>query len=160
MKTALVIALKEEFDHYDLLTGVGPENVKKNFNNFISQNSDLKTIINYGTCGSLNEKYHGMYNITTFANTLDNRVLGDGKGLKLISHFEFMTEKDKNNDADLVDCEAFWLKELCELNKIDFYCFKFVSDYVGKNTIDDFWKHVGDGKKIFELIYRKKYENS
>jgi nucleoside phosphorylase len=158
MKNALVIALKEEFDHYDLLTGVGPENVKTKFSLFVDQNPDLKTVINYGTCGSFYEKYHGLYNITTFSNTFDDEILGDGNGLKLISHDKFLTEKN-DIDADLVDCEAYWLKKICETKNIDFYCFKYVSDYVGKNSINEFWDKVGDGKKTFDLIYRKKYAN-
>lgn len=154
MEKALVIALPEEFDKYDLLTGVGPDNVKKTFTEFIRQNPDLKRVINYGTCGSLDEKYVGLYCITTFSNTIDNNMLGDGKGLHLISNPGFLTEKG-TIQADLVDCEAYWLKEICDENDIEFLCYKYVSDYVGRNTIEEFWDNVGDGAVIFDTIYRK-----
>ena len=160
MKTAIVVAMKEEYDNYDLLTGVGPDYVKNSFPDFIKENNDLELVINFGTCGSFKKEYHGMYSISSFSNTLNSKRLGDDRGLHLVSHYEFLTDAQGFSNADLVDCEAFWLKELCDQNNLQFQCFKYVTDYVGENCIDDFRKHVEDGKESFDLIYRKIYENS
>lgn len=159
MKKALIIALCEEYDEYDLLLGVGPNQTIEKFSKFIEENPDLEQVINYGTCGSLDKKYSGIYKITTFSNTMDNQMLGDGKGMHLISTEGFVTEKG-DLQGDLVDCEAYWLKELCDKHDIEFFCYKYVSDYVGENTIDDFYEHIGDGKDSFKPILRKFYENS
>lgn len=147
----LVVALEDEYQGADLYCGIG-EICKQKLNEHIWQNRlgcnrkyKPNRVINYGTCGTFIPGIKGLHRITTFSNGVETR--GDGIGLKLLTQHKFVTETIPG--YDLVDCEAFFLKQICDANDIEFVCYKYVSDTVGDNSKEIWRQFVNSGEQAF-----------
>ena len=51
--------------------------------------------------------------------------------------------------TDIVDMEAFAVAKVCKLKKIDFRCFKFISDNADSQAKNDWVDNVSLGAKLF-----------
>ena len=60
----------------------------------------------------------------------------------------FATSKPKI-DCDIVDMEAYAIAKICKKNKVDFLCYKYISDSADSNASDDWAKNVAKGCKQF-----------
>jgi hypothetical protein len=149
MREILVVALEEELSDADIYCGIGRKS-GYNLSSFLENCGPYprpKRVINYGTCGSFIQGLKGLHKITTFSDSEEDQ--GDGLGLKLLTQENFVTKIIPG--YDLVDCEAFYLKQICDKREIEFECYKYITDEVGKNTKQD-WVN---GMKEGEACYRE-----
>ena len=153
MRNILVVAVEEEYEGADLYTGMGRFCMGK-LSDYIENRGPYprpKKIINYGTCGTFIKGLSGLHKITTFK--YDGEVQGDGLGLNLLTQDKFVTENIPG--YDLVDCEAFYLKQICDKREIEFECYKYITDEVGKNNKQDWVKGMKEGEICFREYWTK-----
>ena len=154
----ILVALKKELpkeilhDFNIIYTGVGKVNAA-----FSIYDSYLKYkpsfIINYGTAGALNKKLKGLVKITSFC---DRDFISTSKLIKInndgysCSTGETAVMNGLKLNSDLVDMEAYVYAKFSQKFNIKFECYKFVSDYADKNTLNNWSKNIFKGAKLFE----------
>ena len=153
MREILVVALKEELSDADIYCGIGRISGYK-LTSFLENRGPYprpKKVINYGTCGSFIQGLKGLHKITTFSDSEEDQ--GDGLGLKLLTQEKFVTKIVPG--YDLVDCEAFYLKQICDKREIEFECYKYITDEVGTNSKQDWVKGMKEGEACFREYWTK-----
>ena len=169
--TLITVAMKEELsleqaDGWNVIyTGIGKVNA------LISVNQALKEIkpdnlINFGTAGSSRSDLNGLHEVTTFKQRdMDLRSLGLSLGVTLNDHINdiyldrpglscgtgdsFVTANQELK-TDLYDMEAYALAKLCLIEKIKFFCFKYISDEANENASSDWNENVSKGGEAFK----------
>ena len=169
--TLITVAMKEELsleqaDGWNVVyTGIGKVNA------LISVNQALKEIkpdnlINFGTAGSSRSDLNGLHEVTTFKQRdMDLRSLGLPLGVTLNDHVNdicldrpglscgtgdsFVTANQELK-TDLYDMEAYALAKLCLIEKIKFFCFKYISDKANENASSDWNENVSKGGEAFQ----------
>jgi len=153
MREILVVALEEELSDADIYCGIGRKS-GYNLSSFLENRGPYprpKRVINYGTCGSFIQGLKGLHKITTFSDSEEDQ--GDGLGLKLLTQENFVTKIIPG--YDLVDCEAFYLKQICDKREIEFECYKYITDEVGKNTKQDWVNGMKEGETCYKEYLTK-----
>ena len=172
-ETLIIVALEDECPR-DLLagwrvvyTGVGKVNALIGLSKAIVENKP-KTVINFGTAGSIDPNLRGLKEVTTFKQRdMDGRSLGfnvgetpfddisdihlDRPGLSCGTGDNFVSS-NQNIETDLFDMEAYAIAKFCLLNELDFYCYKFVSDNADDEAAADWKKNVSEGAKDFKTL--------
>ena len=172
-ETLIIVALEDECPR-DLLagwrvvyTGVGKVNALIGLSKAIAENKP-KTVINFGTAGSIDPNLRGLKEVTTFKQRdMDVRSLGfnvgetpfddigdihlDRPGLSCGTGDNFVSS-NQNIETDLFDMEAYAIAKFCLLNELDFYCYKFVSDNADDEAAADWKKNVSEGAKAFKTL--------
>jgi adenosylhomocysteine nucleosidase len=169
--TIILVALEEELPK-DLLkefhieyTGVGKINACFKTLEVINKFSP-KLIINYGTAGSLRENLTGLKEVSDFfqrdmdASDLGFKV-GDTpfdkiskisfgtNGLSIGTGDSFVSQKPTIT-TDLVDMEAYAIAKVCMLKKINFLCYKYISDNADENASKNWENNISKGKIAFK----------
>jgi len=170
-RTLILVALKEELSKKDFpnfnihYTGVGKINAAFKTLEFIEEYSPT-LIINYGTAGSLRKDLNGLYEVSDFfqrdmdvsglgfqigETPLDpiNKISFGRTGLSCGTGDNFVISKPKIF-SDLVDMESYALAKVCKKKKIDFLCFKFVSDNADIDASKNWKNNVSLGKNLFK----------
>ena len=169
--TLIAVAMKEELsleqaDGWNVIyTGIGKVNalisVYKALTEFKPDN-----LINFGTAGSSRSDLKGLHEVTTFKQRdMDLRSLGLPLGVTLNDHINdiyldrpglscgtgdsFVTANQELN-TDLYDMEAYALAKLCLIEKIKFFCFKYISDQANENASSDWNENVSKGGEAFK----------
>ena len=169
-ETLIIVALEDECPR-DLLagwrvvyTGVGKVNALIGLSKAIVENKP-KTVINFGTAGSIDPNLRGLKEVTTFKQRyMDVRSLGfnvgetpfddigdihlDRPGLSCGTGDNFVSST-QNIETDLFDMEAYAIAKFCLLNELDFYCYKFISDNADDEAAEDWKNNVSEGAKDF-----------
>ena len=172
-ETLIIVALEDECPR-DLLagwrvvyTGVGKVNALIGLSKAIVENK-TKTVINFGTAGSIDPNLRGLKEVTTFKQRdMDVRSLGfnvgetpfddigdihlDRPGLSCGTGDNFVSST-QNIETDLFDMEAYAIAKFCLLNELDFYCYKFISDNADDEAAEDWKKNVSEGAKAFKTL--------
>ena len=172
-ETLIIVALEDECPR-DLLagwrvvyTGVGKVNALIGLSKAIAENKP-KTVINFGTAGSIDPNLRGLKEVTTFKQRdMDGRSLGfnvgetpfddisdihlDRPGLSCGTGDNFVSS-NQNIETDLFDMEAYAIAKFCLLNELDFYCYKFISDNADDEAAEDWKKNVSEGAKDFKTL--------
>ena len=141
-ETLILVALEEECPR-ELLSewrvdysGVGKVNAIISLSKAVSQERP-KTVINFGTAGSIDPNLRGLKEVTTFKQRdMDVRSLGfnvgetpfddisdihvERPGLSCGTGDNFVSST-QNIDTDLFDMEAYAIAKFCLLNKLEFY---------------------------------------
>jgi len=166
MNKLFLAAIKEEtlgLDYFHHI-GVGKINATYNTLRLIHLNKP-KIIINFGTVGAINAELKGIVECTKFyQRDMDVTSLGfhlgetpyDGireiitseKGYACGTGDSFVSKKI-NMKVDVVDMEAYAIAKVCELENIEFRCFKYVSDNADKNANNDWKKNLTSGALAF-----------
>jgi adenosylhomocysteine nucleosidase len=124
-------------------------------------------IINFGTAGSSRSDLKGLHEVTTFKQRdMDLRDIGlplgvtlnddinditlDRPGLSCGTGDNFVTASQEIK-TDLYDMEAYALAKLCLKEKINYFCFKYISDEANETASEDWSKNVSMGGKAFQL---------
>ena len=167
----ILVALEEEFPRESLkdfhieYTGVGKINACFKTIEVISAYSP-KLIINYGTAGSLKDNLTGLCEVSKFfQRDMDASELGfkigetpfdnisdisfGNDGLSIGTGDNFVSQQPKIV-TDLVDMEAYAIAKICLLKKINFLCFKYISDNADKNASNNWGKNISNGKIAFQ----------
>ena len=168
MNRLFVAALKEEtpglnFFHY---TGAGKINATYNLTKLIEKYNP-KEIINFGTAGAIKKNLKGIVECTQFyqrdmdVTALLNLKIGetpfDNINEIILSKNGFSCGTGDNFvtgaiplKVDLVDMEAYALAKVCLIEKINFRCFKFISDNADESANVDWIENCKKGAKLFE----------
>ena len=172
----ILVALEDELprntlpDFHIEYSGVGKVNATFQTVEVINKYSP-KTIINYGTAGSLKENLSDLYEVSNFIQRdMDVSALGfkigetpfdqisnisfGRKGLSCGSGDHFVTESPKIT-TDLVDMEAYAIAKVCLLKKVNFLCFKFISDNANKKASENWKENISKGKIAFKERIRQ-----
>ena len=181
-KYIIVAALEQETANAGLeqyapvvYTGVGKVNAAINlYDAILKYQPDL--VINYGTAGSLNGK-NGLYHIDTFIQwDMDTTPLGTPRGVTPFSDEKlpeatgivlgtgdsFMIDADSQLEGltvriDLVDMEGYALNKVCDHLKVEFHCYKNVSDSANSDADEDWSNNVSSGVTLFKEMLHNKY---
>ena len=168
MDKIYVAALKEEvigLEYFHIL-GVGKINATLKTYELINKYKP-KEIINFGTAGTLNQNLSGIIECTRFyQRDMDCRGLLDFKlgetpfdkineiiisenGYSCGTGDSFVKEKIEM-DLDVVDMESYAIAKVCMIKKINFRCFKFISDNADNNADNDWSENLKIAAKKFD----------
>lgn len=154
----IICAIEEEFrskkyagiTHY---SGIGKLNAISATYRLISQHKP-KTIINVGTVGACDYKLNGVVDCGFFYerdNTfdkIDRGIIADSEKAKCGTGDSFLLLRDIK--YDVVDMEAYAIARACRDNDVEFLCYKYVTDYVGKNSREEWNDNLKDSSKCLE----------
>ena len=167
MKTIFIAALQDETKglknfHF---TGVGKINATlKTVELIIEYGPDR--IVNFGTAGSTKTNISGLVKCTRFVQRdMDVRglfdfVLGETP-FEDITDIQFgdngftcgtgdnFAQSTVDIECDLVDMEAYAIAKVCKIKNVYFECYKYVSDYINKQSSYDWGVNVQKGAKLF-----------
>ena len=168
MDTIILIAILEEapleLQHKDnvFFTGVGKVNAALRTAQLIERYKP-KRIINFGTAGGITVGT-GLYQCTRFVQRdMNCKALGfdagqtpfesdiaiGTTGITCSTGDNFVSDPALEIPADLVDMEAYAIAKACQYSKIEFICFKYITDSADSNANVD-WKHtVSLGEKHY-----------
>ncbi|RVU85749.1 5'-methylthioadenosine nucleosidase [Leucothrix sargassi] len=172
----IVAALEMETPELEQLapvihTGVGKVNAAiKLYEAILKYQPDV--VINYGTAGAIS-KQSGLLKVDTFIQRdMDTRGIGTPRGVTPFDKVEalpaaqgivlgtgdsFVTNpkvelEGLEIEIDLIDMEAYALKEVCEHLNVPFECYKFVSDDTNEDSSSDWAENVAKGAKLFKAF--------
>jgi len=177
-KPIILVALEEELPESMLpefiieYTGVGKINATYRTLEVI-QKYNPKKIINFGTAGTLNKNIIGLNEIKIFMQRdMDASKLGfklgetpfddiftiklSDNGLSCGTGDNFVSEKPKIK-TDLVDMEAYAIAKICLIKKIEFKCFKYVSDNADEKAGDTWKENINKGCLAFVEKIKSNY---
>jgi adenosylhomocysteine nucleosidase len=170
MDKLFLAAIKEEtvgLDYFNY-TGVGKINATYNTLRLIHAHKP-KIVINYGTVGAINTELNGIVECTKFYqrdmdvrgldfelgetpfDTIKEIIISEN-GYSCGTGDNFVNKKIKM-DVDVVDMEAYAIAKVCKLEKIEFKCFKYISDNADKNSNIDWNKNLVLGAQNFSKFY-------
>jgi len=168
MKDLILIALKEEapdmtFSMKVFFTGVGKVNAAMTTAEMIAKYRPDR-IINFGTAGGVTVK-SGFHQVTKFIQRdmmccelgsqpgqtpfEDTIIIDNGHGLTCSTGDNFVTDSNLLIPADVVDMEAYAIAKVCKKHKIEFLCYKFVSDGANSDSINDWKLTINQGQEYY-----------
>ena len=165
----IVVALRQEINRlsgYDVYySGCGKVNATIATMKAIHDGHDL--IINYGSAGTVSD-VTGLVKVTGYVDRdmdaialgfqlgetpFENGVMIGNRGVVCGSGDKFATSKPKI-ECDIVDMEAYAIAKTCLKEKINFRCFKYISDSADENSANDWEENVHKGNLLFaELLH-------
>ena len=171
MEKLFLAAIKEETVGLDYFNHIGVGKINATYNTLkLILAHKPKIIINYGTAGAINSKLNGIVECTKFyQRDMDVRSLNFELGetpfdkIKEIITSEngyscgtgdSFIRKKIDMDVDVVDMEAYAIAKVCKLEKIEFRCFKYISDNADKNANIDWNENLALGAQIFSKLYK------
>jgi adenosylhomocysteine nucleosidase len=168
--TLLVVALEAELPAkmiagwHVVYTGVGKINAAASLCAALMNNTPMR-VVNFGSAGCPRRGLSGIHEVTSFVQRdMDVRALGFAlgqtpfedeviislgrAGLSCGTGDNFVSAPPEI-ESDLVDMEAYALAKICQQRKIEFYCFKFVSDKADGDAASDWSKELATGAHMF-----------
>ena len=168
--TLIVVALEDELPTHMvpswnvLYTGVGKINAAIAATEAVLELQPTH-LINYGTAGALNTQITGLNRVNHIVQRdMDVRPLGfelghtpfdaishidlGGAGVSLGTGDHFVTTPPELM-TDIVDMEAYALAKVARLLKVDFQCWKYISDNANDNAANHWNENVAKGACAF-----------
>jgi len=148
-KYVIVSALEKEFPFKDELnviyTGIGKINATISLMTNLYKNSDIDNVINVGSAGGVSNFKNEVVSCGTFIDgdmnypgyEHDNIVFNSD--LYSISTFDSFQTKIPSQKCDCIDMESYAFAKICKLKKVNFFCFKYISDTIGDNKQESEW---------------------
>ena len=185
--SALATELPDALPQNLLFTGVGKVNATHILTRYLVNNPQVKTVINYGTCGGIHGVNKGeIVKATTFVqgdmycgNLTEGKGITFGDDTAIAGTINFGTDGvicrtqdqfvdnietlDKlqylleGNRFNIVDMEAYALAKTCAYLNVDFICYKYVSDDANEDASGDWEENVSKGEDLFYNILEKEY---
>jgi len=147
--TLIVAALEQEFpfkNEFNILyTDVGKVNASINLLTYLEKNKNIDTIINVGSAGGIDVPTNSVVECGTF---IDGELNYPGYVLETITHnptkltiatFDTFQTKIPLRYCNCVDMESFVFAKICEIKKLKFLCYKYISDRVGDTNQETNW---------------------
>ena len=168
MTDLILIALKDEapdiaFSMKVFYTGVGKVNAAMTAAECIAKYNP-KRIINFGTAGGVTVK-SGFHQVSKFVQRdmmccelgslpgqtpfEDIIIIDNGHGLTCSTGDNFVTNSNLLIPADVVDMEAYAIAKVCKKHKVEFLCYKFVSDGANDDSLKDWRSMVSKGQSHY-----------
>ena len=174
MDKLFLAAIKEETIGLDYFNHVGVGKINATYNTLkLIDIHKPKLIVNYGTAGAINRKLKGIVECTKFyQRDMDIRSLDFELGetpfdnIKeiIISKNGFscgtgdnFVNKKIDMKVDVVDMEAYAIAKVCKFEKIEFRCFKYISDNADKNAKIDWSENFALGAETFSKFYNDNF---
>lgn len=185
--SALASELPEALPQNLLFTGVGKVNATHILTRYLVKNPQIKTVINYGTCGGVHGVKKGeIVKVTTFVQgDMYCGELTKGQGITFgddvsiagtinfgtdgvicrtqdqfvddIESLDMLQYLLEGNKFNIVDMEAYALAKVCAYMNVDFVCYKFVSDDANGEASDDWEENISKGEPLFYDILEREY---
>lgn len=175
MNDLILIAIKEEAPELASLphvffTGVGKVNAALTAARLIEKHAP-KRIWNFGTAGGITVE-GGLHRCTRFVQRdmlvtalgfrpgetpFEESItlhLGD-HGLTCSSGDSFVTDPALHLPADVVDMEAYALAKACAHARVEFHCYKFISDRADGSSSSDWTANVRLGEPSYQRVLRE-----
>lgn len=172
MKDLILIALESEaptMARWDnvFFTGVGKINAALTAARLIEKHNP-QTVWNFGTAGGikLSSGCHEMVNfverdkgkcpeaIELFLPK-DPITISLGVGYTCSTGDNFVTDPDLEYPAHVVDMEAFAIAKACSNRKVNFKCYKYVSDSADDSADTTWIENVAKGEEHYIKIYKE-----
>ncbi|MGO4711877.1 phosphorylase family protein [Bradyrhizobium sp. 2TAF24] len=132
-------------------------------------------VVNYGTCGKINPRLHGLLEISEVIQrdmmamplaprgvtplSDDDAVLTSGHGTALCGTGDsFVTTSDPwliEHKVDVVDMELFAIARVCKHFGVAWRAFKFITDGADDTAHNDWTANVADGEDLFWDVLRR-----
>lgn len=154
----IVTALPEEIPTISnqnniLITGVGKVNASIKLTKKLTSNPNIRTIINFGTAGCVDKSLNGLVECNTFIegerNDWTETIEMPRRGITCCTQ-DFFATSNPDKKCDVLDMEAYALAKVCKELGRDFYCYKFISDYIGnENQKEDWEDNISNGEELF-----------
>jgi adenosylhomocysteine nucleosidase len=168
--TLIIVAMEQELSLKQaegwrvLYSGIGKVNAiisaTRAFREELPEN-----VINFGTAGSSRDDLYGIHEVTTFKQrdmdltdiglplgiTLNDEIghiSFDRPGLSCGTGDSFVTSTQEMN-TDLYDMEAYAIAKLCMIEKINFLCFKYISDQANETASNDWNQNISNAGEAF-----------
>lgn len=178
----LVVALHDEYPNdlprpnYGIIyTGVGKVNATLQLAKTLSEwkYPKLPNVVNYGTAGSVNNKYTGLVEVDVLVQRdmmtepqaprgvvpFDTSqycgaiMLNSNTNITCGTGDSFVKEADpwfEYANVDIVDMEAYALARVCREFGVGFRCFKYISDMADENAPKTWENNIQNGQKFFQ----------
>jgi len=149
-------------------TGVGKVNAAAKAAVLIERHRP-QHVINFGTAGGITQP-PGFYQATRFVQRDmlcegfgypagqtpfedGSSIIDFGAGLTCSTGDDFVENPKLTIPADLVDMEAYAIAKVCNMNNVNFSCYKFVTDAANTDAADEWSKKVSHGQDhyLFKL---------
>lgn len=168
MNDIVLIAIKEEAPDLGYMmnvfyTGVGKVNAAITAGEIIAKYQP-KRIINFGTAGGITVG-SGLHECTQFVQRDMNCqglgcdpgqtpfesqiIIGAKPGLICSTGDDFVMNPHLTISADVVDMEAYAIAKACQRYRIEFVCFKYVSDQANATANQDWRDSVAQGQSHY-----------
>jgi len=169
MKTIILAALQDEAPGLQHMmnvfyTGVGKVNAAMTAAQVIERYQPDR-VINLGTAGGISVG-HGLHECTRFVQRdmscldlgfqsgqtpfEDDVVLNTGTaGLTCSTGDNFVMNPELDIPADLVDMEAYAIAKVCLRNRVEFRCFKYITDRADHSAHTTWQDAVSQGEPFF-----------
>ena len=170
MNDIILLALKEEAPRLALrdgvfFTGIGKVNAAAVTAGLIERYHPRR-IINFGTAGGITVGA-GLHRVTRFVQRdMQCFKLGcvpgqtpyepggvvldlGGEGLTCSTGDNFVTDPNLEIPADLVDMESYAIAKICHRLRVEFLCYKFVSDQANANAYKDWAEMIAAGEQHY-----------
>jgi adenosylhomocysteine nucleosidase len=145
----IVTALEQEFpfkeDFNILYTGAGKVNASISLLSYLYDNPNIKNVINVGTAGGVSVDRHQVYECGIYIQgdimypSYELETLTFHTSKYTLSTFDSFQKSLPERKCDLIDMEGFAFAKICKLKKVNFFCFKYISDIVGDNQQEVDW---------------------
>jgi|TARA_B100001057_G_C22653567_1_gene873064 adenosylhomocysteine nucleosidase len=185
--SALASELPNALPEKLLFTGVGKVNATHILTRYLVNNPQIRTVINFGTCGGIHGVKKGeIVKVTTFVQgDMYCGNLTEGKGItygddpaiagtlnygtegvicrtqdQFVDNIETLDKLQyllEGNKFNIVDMEAYALAKVCAYMNVDFICYKYVSDDADEEASDDWEENVHKGEDLFYDILEKEH---
>jgi adenosylhomocysteine nucleosidase len=168
MNDIILIAIREEapdLAHMMNLfyTGVGKVNAAMTASEIVAKYRP-KRIINFGTAGGITVA-PGFYQCTRFVQRdmtcealgcvpgqtpFETDVhIGNSGGLTCSTGDNFVMNPELSIPADVVDMEAYAIAKVCKKYKVEFECWKYISDQANQEAHNDWTQSVAQGQSYY-----------
>ena len=166
--TIILIALPEEAPNLGHMmnlfyTGVGKVNAAMTAGEVVAKYQPRR-IINFGTAGGISVA-PGFYQCTRFVQRdmtcealgcvpgqtpFETEVyIGDSAGLTCSTGDNFVMNPRLDIPADIVDMEAYAIAKVCDKHRVEFLCWKYISDQANHDAHNDWQQQVAQGQSHY-----------
>lgn len=179
MNYVLVVALESEIQnlsqskHNVIITGVGKINAAIVLTKYLTEHPDTDLVINYGSAGGMKKDIKKLLSVgaciqsdmdctalglkkfhTPSEPHMDKIVVDAKSSVTCYTQDAFVTDR-LDDPHYCVDMEAYALSKVCKIFKVEFKCFKFISDAVGEPGQSSDWEdNHSIGAGLFEPILK------
>ena len=168
MKTLVLIALPNEAPDmvnlpFVFFTGVGKVNAAITTAQLLERYQP-KHVINFGTAGGITQGA-GFYDIKRFVQRDMNctglgflvgqtpydevNEIAFGEGLTCSTGDDFVNDPVLTIPADVVDMEAYAIAKACAKYRVEFLCWKYISDQANQDAHHDWQQQVAQGQSYY-----------
>ena len=153
-------------------TGVGKVNAAITTAKLLERYPDVENVFNFGTAGGISPNLSGIHKMGNFVQRdmlccpfgvpegqtpfeSYTKLTFDYEALTCSTGDNFVTDPNLEIPAHVVDMEAFAIAKACTDRKVDFKCYKYVSDSADDSADTTWIENVAKGEEHYIKIYKE-----